>query len=126
MSVYGGVYMDLDTECIKNMDKVLKDKQLVLGLLGGDIEWHHSIPNAYPTLHRCTNLYSWMASAPNHPFWQFVLKNIMTRAHLQDQIGVEDLTGPLALRESYLEYMRLPEQQRRPIDLVSDGTQTFI
>ena len=58
---FGGVYADLDFESIKPMDDYLKDKQLVLGRMGHDNNFEHSIPNAV------------MASIPGHPFWLQVL-----------------------------------------------------
>ena len=61
---YGGVYVDLDFESINPMGGYLKGKQLVLGRMGSDVHFYHSIPNAF------------MASVPGHPFWIKVLEYI--------------------------------------------------
>ena len=61
---YGGVYVDLDFESIRPMDQYLEGKQLILGRMGNDIDWEHSIPNAL------------LASVPGHPFWINVLGQI--------------------------------------------------
>ena len=61
---YGGVYVDLDFECLKPMDEYLKGKQLVLGIMGLNKNRPHSIPNAL------------MASRPRHSFWIKVLNYI--------------------------------------------------
>jgi mannosyltransferase OCH1-like enzyme len=61
---FGGVYADMDFESIRPMDEYLKGKQLILGRMGDDHNFGHSIPNAL------------MASIPGHPFWIKVLEYI--------------------------------------------------
>jgi mannosyltransferase OCH1-like enzyme len=58
--LYGGIYVDLDFECFKNMDPLLADTDLVL-----------SYSSNVPVI---TNAI--MMSKPRHPFWLRVLKHI--------------------------------------------------
>ena len=64
MHKFGGVYADLDFESIRPMDQYLEGKQLILGRMGNNSNFRHSIPNAI------------MASVPGHPFWINVLGQI--------------------------------------------------
>jgi hypothetical protein len=52
-----------------------------------------SIPNA------------WTASTPEHPFWLWLLKNVMLAAVARDK-NAEDTTGPTVLFNSIQEYKR--------------------
>ncbi|PRP86471.1 glycosyltransferase family 32 protein [Planoprotostelium fungivorum] len=87
--LYGGVYSDLDVECLKPVDDLLDIIQskrddtyfssqtppasfssnsssvIILGQMEGAERGKHSIPNA------------WMASSPGHPFWLFMLFNAL-------------------------------------------------
>ena len=46
MYAYGGLYSDLDTKCLKPLDPLLKGHTAVLAVLGTDLEWEESVPNA--------------------------------------------------------------------------------
>lgn len=63
--------------------------------MGRDFNYPHSIPNA------------WMAATPGHPFFllplEFVVHKYETDENAKD-IHVEDLTGPIALREQIAKY----------------------
>ena len=85
---YGGVYADLDVECIKPIDPLLKNKNIILGVLGDDYDFIHNIPNAI------------LASRRGHPFWLFLLNRITMMMHQNDK--VEATTGPIILRDAYL------------------------
>jgi len=95
---YGGVYVDLDSESIRPIDEYLKGKQLVLGRMGDNPNFEHSIPNAA------------MASVPGHPFWVEVLNYIYVYRNMN--WGAELLTGPAMLFyvygwSSYRDYITL-------------------
>lgn len=64
---YGGLYVDLDFFCLKNVGPLFEDYKIVLGQMGNDFENHHSIPNAF------------MASTPKHPFWESVFLTLEER-----------------------------------------------
>ncbi|KAL9630835.1 MAG: hypothetical protein Q9164_006217 [Protoblastenia rupestris] len=120
MHVFGGVYADLDTECIKSYDSLfakynistapypklnitlppvsLKNdtipppptRKAFLGRMGTDDNSEHSIPNA------------WMASTPGHPFWLLPLEKI--RDNINNGGFPEVLTGPISLRAQISDY----------------------
>ena len=68
----------MDFESIRPLDEFLKGKKLVLGRMGPDTNFEHSIPNAF------------MASIPGHPFWIKVLESITERFE-NPKMGVEDV-----------------------------------
>lgn len=91
---HGGVYVDLDFECLRPLDAHLKDKSLVLGcespahlahIMGGKV--------AREPLDRlvCNAL---MASVARHPFWTHVHKRLHDERRRGD---VLETTGPFFL-----------------------------
>ena len=82
---YGGLYVDLDVDCIKNSDELIKDKIIVLGKMGEDFP--HNIPNAI------------MYSRKKHNFWLFVINLVTIR--MRDNTGAEATTGPVVLKDAY-------------------------
>ncbi|KAL9127639.1 MAG: hypothetical protein Q9217_003530 [Psora testacea] len=120
MHVFGGVYADLDTECVKPYDSLfarynistapytglnvtlpstpLRNKtapppptrKAFLGRMGTDSGSEHSVPNA------------WMASTAGHPFWLLPLEKIRDR--IQQGGTPEILTGPISLRDQVTDY----------------------
>ena len=82
---YGGIYCDLDFECLKPFDKLLEDlqsKDIILGSMGSDIKFQHSIPNAI------------MISKPKAPFWLYVISEMRKRINKGEP---EYDTGPKLL-----------------------------
>lgn len=61
---YGGIYADLDSEALRPMDELFRNKKVVLGRMGENLNFAHSIPNAF------------MASAADQHFWVFFLNQI--------------------------------------------------
>ena len=100
---YGGVYADLDVDCLKPIDDLLK-KPVVLGRISNDDDWLHNIPNAF------------MASAAKHEFWMFVIHLSMSRMALN--LITEDITGPILIRDAYRLYM---QYNPRDIQLLQPG-----
>ena len=83
---YGGIYADLDFESLKPLDPILKefsDYDVILGRMGINEEFAHSIPNAI------------MISKPRADFWLYVIENMKKRAN---QDGAEYDTGPMLLK----------------------------
>ena len=67
---YGGIYCDLDFECLKNFDPILEEYQdydVILGYMGKDLDFAQSIPNAI------------MISKPKSPFWLYVISEMKQR-----------------------------------------------
>lgn len=85
---FGGIYADLDTECIRSLDPLLTGGDVILGRMGSNPAFEHSIPNAF------------MMSKPRQEFWLFVISLI------SDTIGdrPEYVTGPVVLKQAYDDY----------------------
>ncbi|KAI8609435.1 nucleotide-diphospho-sugar transferase [Chytriomyces sp. MP71] len=95
MHKYGGIYADLDFECLKPLDGLLKSHQAVIGSMttGGDDAMRiHGVPNA------------WMASRPGHPLWLRCARRVM-RLDSKDK-SVETRTGPVMLFWCLKDYRR--------------------
>ena len=89
---YGGIYCDLDFECLKNFDQLLNDNQdyeVILGYMGEDKNFDHCIPNAL------------MISKKKSDFWLHVINVMKKRINKREP---EYDTGPILLKESYESY----------------------
>ena len=98
---YGGCYVDLDFESIKNLDPLLNSVQVALGYMTNDVQSEISIPNAF------------LASVPAHQFWTYVIKQVLT-AFSSDNINKADahrLTGPIMLRQAVEQYRNMSPTQ---------------
>lgn len=90
MYVYGGVYADLDTECLKPFTHLLRNYSIVMGAMdGGAI-----LPEGHTQN-------SFLYSAPGHPFWLQLLKYIYRHSN---EGRPEAITGPNALMECIRAY----------------------
>jgi inositol phosphorylceramide mannosyltransferase catalytic subunit len=58
---FGGLYADMDTECLRPLDPILTMGDVVLGRMGSDESFPHSVPNAI------------MASKPRQEFWLLIM-----------------------------------------------------
>ena len=82
---YGGIYADMDFECLKPFNALLaanKDATVILGRMSSDNSgWiqTQAIPNAL------------MLSRPRDPFWLYVFQQLLRNKNVQ---MVEDATGP--------------------------------
>ncbi|TPX42159.1 hypothetical protein SeMB42_g03749 [Synchytrium endobioticum] len=94
MHKFGGVYMDLDFECIRPMDSLLNVSTSLLGYLSDDYEYEHNIPNA------------WMASKPRHKFWEFTARLMQFNPYdpALNQSIAEYMTGPVMLYNAYYKW----------------------
>ena len=86
---FGGLYVDLDFECIKNIDPILQDK-IVLGKMG-DGKCNDCIPNAF--------MYS---PRPKEAFWKFCIEELLKKG--EDNKRPEETTGPVYLKKCYLKF----------------------
>lgn len=92
---YGGVYADLDMQCLSPFDQLVDNARGVV--LGQEGQQHRN------GTQRCGNAI--LISAPHHPFWIQVFQALMERHGKSnpDKIGsVFDTTGPSFLHEVYL------------------------
>ncbi|PRP85922.1 hypothetical protein PROFUN_06044 [Planoprotostelium fungivorum] len=112
---YGGVYADLDSENVRPLDILYEDMQknpekwtfpnesspihkgtkiAMVGAMGDNFHWEHSVPNA------------WMASIDReHPFWLMSL--IHAKANKGSWGMPEHVTGPSVLWSNWLKYRKL-------------------
>lgn len=89
---YGGLYADLDFECLRKFDPIFDeyaDSDVILGSMGNNENWMHSLPNAL------------MISKPNVNFWLFVI-DIMKQQSVTEE--PEFNTGPALLKRAYNQY----------------------
>ena len=86
LRVAAGVYADLDFESLRNLEPLLRGRQVLLAAMTAEAGFVHNIPNA------------WMASVRRHPFWLFVLQEI-TRT-----VGAGDFTRRARVRARLLRY----------------------
>lgn len=90
---HGGIYADLDFECLKPFDELLdvyKGYDIILGSMESDLSsWHlsNNIPNAI------------MISKPGCTFWLKVLKEMQRRSKIPGRPEVQ--TGPIVLKDVY-------------------------
>ena len=121
---YGGIYADLDFECLKPFDTLLEEYRgydIILGQMesSGTIsnsresQWHSSnnIPNAI------------MISKPGCNFWLRVLERMVVKAKVSGRPEVQ--TGPIVLKEVYSaawtdSLKLLPSSILYPISWVTD------
>ena len=93
MYIYGGVYIDLDFECLKPLDELLHNKSIALAYDIRDDNGGAEIANAF------------MASTPGHPFWIHVLTNIVKAAGSTDVVfDAVMLTGPGAISQAFKDF----------------------
>ncbi|MDO6416170.1 glycosyltransferase [Sphingomonas sp. BIUV-7] len=95
---YGGIYADLDTECLRSVDETTALGDVVLCRMGADRAFPHSVPNAV------------MASRPGEIFWLYVvLLARLASADMSRDVkgGPEAMTGPVLLKNALDDFVRL-------------------
>jgi hypothetical protein len=102
MLAFGGVYADLDFECLRPVDALLRDQRVVLGLEPAE----HVNESAHRHgLDRIVGN-AFIASVPGDPFWAHVLRLVAERATVQDPLAS---TGPFMLTHAVETYARRDE-----------------
>jgi len=100
---YGGLYADLDSECLRPVAKLAGSGDVVLCRMGGNPAFDHAVPNAV------------MASKPGQMFWLLGMKRMIEMSQKagsqagQGEFGPEQMTGPVLLKRTYDEYSSLSE-----------------
>lgn len=82
--LHGGIYVDMDTECLQPLDSLTAHTGVVLGRMGDDTGFAHAIPNAI------------MASSPRTEFWLFVIALLLYFCRFRGR--PEQVTGPIVLK----------------------------
>jgi mannosyltransferase OCH1-like enzyme len=96
--VYGGVYADMDAECLRPLRDSLGRGDVILCRMGADAAFPHSVPNAV------------MASRPRQAFWLLAIRHMMQALETALAAGEpfpspEALTGPVLLKKTYDAYV---------------------
>jgi FkbM family methyltransferase len=103
---FGGIYADMDVECLRPLDGLLGRADVLLGRMGGDIDHPHSIPNAI------------MASKPKQEFWLLVISLLIDAAKKKEE--PEYVTGPVVLKSAVDLYLsREPRRARSAIEEIA-------
>ena len=96
---FGGLYADMDTECLRPVGPLFESGDVWLGRMGTDPDFPHSIPNAI------------MASRPLQEFWLLAIHLLVENVKaLGDPAtmaakGPEVMTGPILLKNACDTYM---------------------
>ena len=112
MFVHGGFYADLDVECVAPLDAALDGAapggeatplrgSVVLGMMGSDFAFGHSIPNAA------------LLSPPRHPMWLHCLESVRER--------LQEMHTPLGLMHVW--WRRLHERYERHYNIYREPTE---
>ena len=97
---FGGLYADMDTECLRPIHPSATAGAVVLCRMGGNPHFAHALPNAV------------MASRPFQIFWLFAIKRMLDAAASPAAAtsGPEALTGPVLLKQAHDAFVRLDEE----------------
>ena len=93
---YGGCYFDLDFESLRNIEPLLQHVHVALAYMTNDTASDISLPNAF------------LASAPGHQFWWYVIKRILMAVASSD---IDDgdahrVTGPVMLKAAVAQFQQ--------------------
>lgn len=109
---YGGVYIDLDFECLQAMDPLLTGRTL---LFGQEPELHvryHAAAGSQLNRIVCN---AWMACVPGHAFWRHLFRVLQRNAGCPDTL---DATGPMMLTRAVAQYPHQGEVGVLPADIL--------
>lgn len=103
---YGGVYVDLDAECIKPINNLIKNKKLFL------VQFNVNLFEKLFGFRKLTDVVlqnGFMASKPKHSFWLHLFNSLINqdinKKHFETEFKfVFRTTGPLLLTSSYHNY----------------------
>lgn len=94
---YGGVYADLDTDCVGSLDAIATEERIVLSEEPREHWAEHLSARGLPSLY----FNGVIASPKGHPFWLFVLDHLVRCRHARN---VLDSTGPMLVSGCVLRY----------------------
>jgi glycosyltransferase involved in cell wall biosynthesis len=95
---FGGVYADLDLECLRPIDGLLEGRSFVVGL---EPEEHGRLAKAVERGLPRILCPTFLASVPGHPFWDHLLSRLVEARQCPD---VLDATGPFFLTRAHASY----------------------
>lgn len=92
---FGGIYADLDCQCLRPLDSLLAGRSFVIA---AEPQEHSSLPAVRERGLGRILCPSFLASVPGHPFWETVLRAIVEHRHEPD---VLDATGAFLLTRAH-------------------------
>lgn len=95
---FGGIYADLDEECIRPIDDLIEGQQFVIG---EEPRSHLNLGMAIRRNMRRLLCPTVIASAPGHPFWAHLFPYLQASA---EETGALDATGPFLLARALETY----------------------
>ena len=95
---FGGLYVDLDFECLHPHHRMFKEHRIMMGI---EPETHNQTIKARRAGILSIVCNAWMASEPGHPFWTHLLNYLISVKNNKD---VLNLTGPFALTRAVASY----------------------
>jgi hypothetical protein len=101
---YGGIYVDLDFECLRSFDNLMENNTCFFGSEPPQHFKKWKVTNLLP----CNAL---MASIPKHPFWKFVCNELPKYLHI---INIVKSTGPVFLRSCYFKWIKQINYSKKP------------
>lgn len=96
---YGGIYADLDYECLSPLDPLIDSQALVLGLEPNEHTKFEGAIKAGMSQIACN---AFMGSISGHPFWGHLLVDLQKTAKHSDPL---EATGPFRLTRSLSSYL---------------------
>jgi len=111
---FGGLYVDMDYECIEPIDSLLDDSTCCMGLEPSE----HAIENRKNII--LGN--ALMASVPRHPYFDTIIKTIKQgemRRFPNKALQVMETTGPFMLTRMYENYPNKDEITLLPAELIA-------
>jgi glycosyltransferase involved in cell wall biosynthesis/mannosyltransferase OCH1-like enzyme len=116
---YGGMYVDLDFECLAPIDSLLVDRSICLSLEPAE----HTVENDRAKADNLAEILSpaWMASTAHHPFWQHLWEHLKANRAQPDPLSA---TGPFLLTCAYQTYVQAAEITLIPADRLHPITLT--
>ena len=95
LSHYGGVYADMDYECLRPFDEILQGRELILVREPGE---HAQIAEVRQSGLEWLLTNALMASVPGHAFWQHVVEELQ---HARGKGTPLSTTGPIFLTRAW-------------------------
>jgi hypothetical protein len=98
LETFGGVYADLDCECLRPLEPLLAGCEFAIGF---EPHAHEAEPLVRDSGLGRILCPSFIASVPGHPFWRKVRDDVVQSV---DTAGVLDQTGPFLLTRAYIAF----------------------
>lgn len=136
LNIYGGIYVDMDIECIKSLNEIYDDKYIVVGEIG-----MKSIENfflkKFLRINRALINNGIIFSPKRHKFWDFYIPFLKKSININPQLlekminelYVAVTTGPANLSKGieiypYKDQIKVMESKYLEPELVNSGTKS--